>query len=365
MTSSRALTLSLPCLTDYSVWRRVKEPVLYFSLWALLVWALDRYNAMPMVSHGGSASLVGLLSMVTGLMVSFRSSSSYDRWYEGRKTWASLTSTCRSMLRVLAFALPPPDAAPSAQSQAMHELCRLVVAFCWATMYRLRDEPGVDHPELKELLPPSLLTAFARVPEISDGKVRHSSAPESARAVAALNTTAVPFVTRHHHLARIHVGAANLPLSLTRSIHSYLNTFYTTPLPSEGSPAKDTPALDAPTWSACMNHLNQLTDHLSTLERIRDTPIPLILSIQLQALLYIYVAAVPLQLVRTLHFWSIPATAIACAVFFGVDRAAEELSDPFGTEPNDLPIAKFCEQIHTEWKEIVDGCDWVPGPLKT
>ncbi|KAK4046188.1 3',5'-cyclic-nucleotide phosphodiesterase [Microbotryomycetes sp. JL201] len=285
-------------------------------------------------------------------------------WYEGRRTWASLTSTCRSMLRVLAFALPPPTAAPSRQSQAMHELCQLIVAFCWATMYRLRDEPGVDHAELKELVPAALLSAFAHVPELDDGKVRHSSAPESARAVAALNTTTVPSVTRHYHLARIHAGASNLPLSLTRAIHAYLNEFYTTPLSSEGSPRKDTPALDAPTWSACMNHLNQMTDHLSTLERIRDTPIPLILSIQLQALLYIYVAAVPLQLVRTLHIWSIPATAIACAVFFGVDRAAEELSDPFGTEPNDLPIAKFCEQIHAEYREMVNGSEWVPAPLE-
>lgn len=52
----------------------------------------------------------------------------------------------------------------------------------------------------------------------------------------------------------------------------------------------------------------------------------------LQALLFIYVGAVPLQLVRSLGIWCVPATVIACAVFFGVDRAAEELSDPFGTE---------------------------------
>lgn len=52
----------------------------------------------------------------------------------------------------------------------------------------------------------------------------------------------------------------------------------------------------------------------------------------LQLLLFVYVGSVPLQLVRTLGFWSIPATAIAALVFYGVDRAAEELSDPFGEE---------------------------------
>lgn len=61
-------------------------------------------------------------------------------------------------------------------------------------------------------------------------------------------------------------------------------------------------------------------------------PIPLILNIHLQLLLFVYVAAVPLQLVKTLGWVSIPATSIAAAVFFGLDRASEELSDPFGTE---------------------------------
>ncbi|KAK4047034.1 hypothetical protein OIO90_006355 [Microbotryomycetes sp. JL221] len=233
-------------------------------------------------------------------------------------------------------------------------------------MYRLRDEPGVHHVELERLLPPSLLAAFSDIPSV-DGKVPHSSAPESTRALAALNVG--PSVRRHYRFAKLSPSTTNLPLSISRAIHAYLNEFYTTPLSSEVSPERATPALDAPTWSACMNYVNQLTDHLSTLERIRDTPIPLILNIQLQALLYIYVAAVPLQLVRPMGFWSVPATAIACAVFFGVDRAAEELSDPFGTEPNDLPISKFCAQIEAEYREIIgaagsEGNHWLPTPLK-
>jgi hypothetical protein len=78
-------TLSSPALadhasrtTDFSVWHRVKAPTGAFALWALLVWALERKGMMPMASSGTS-SLVGILSMVTGLMVSFRSGSSYDR----------------------------------------------------------------------------------------------------------------------------------------------------------------------------------------------------------------------------------------------------------------------------------------------
>lgn len=78
----------------------------------------------------------------------------------------------------------------------------------------------------------------------------------------------------------------------------------------------------------------------------RAAPIPLILNIHLQLLLFVYIGAVPLQLVRTIGVWCVPATAIAAAVFFGLNSAAEELSDPFGVEPCVLfsfhPFRAFC-----------------------
>ncbi|ORY92657.1 Bestrophin, RFP-TM, chloride channel-domain-containing protein [Leucosporidium creatinivorum] len=352
---------------------------------------------MPMVSSGAS-SMVGILSMVTGLMVSFRSGSSYDRWYEGRRTWAALTSTSRSFLRLLAFASPPNPTTKPLQARAMNDLAQTVVAFSWATMYRLRDQPGVDHPELRALLPPSLLDAYSDIPTLPPGrrssidgagKVQHSSASESTRALAALNTEPLPpsdptsappstFPSNtgaqsykpKHRFATLPPSSTNLPLSLIRVMQALLNEFHTAKLASVGDPEADTPVLDDATFSTCIGSLNQFTEHLTALERIRDTPIPLILNIHLQALLFVYVGAVPLQLVRTLGIWCVPATAIACAVFYGVDRAAEELSDPFGTEPNDLPIAKFCQQIEAEWQEMLgtghasQGNDWEPESLK-
>ena len=55
------------------------------------------------------------------------------------------------------------------------------------------------------------------------------------------------------------------------------------------------------------------------------------------------------------------------AVFFGIDRAAEELSDPFGVEPNDLPVARFCADLHREYLEMLgegggsSGNTWEPA----
>ncbi|KDE07301.1 hypothetical protein MVLG_02348 [Microbotryum lychnidis-dioicae p1A1 Lamole] len=366
-------------LLHFSVLRRVQTPVLLFTLYAGAIHVLLQWYEMPRFTSGAS-SVVATLNLVLALLVSFRSSSSYDRWYEGRRQWASLQSTSRTILRLFHFSLPPPAASPTGSaimvqqhSKVVNELCALVCAFAYATMYHLRDEPGVDHPELQRLIPPSLLRAYKetprqlrRDPSIDGSNVHHSTASETTRALEGLNTA--PYPTDALPFALLSGAPSNLPLSLIRAIHGYLNAFHATPLASAGSPNPQTPAVDGPTYANGLSAIRDFSDQLTALERIRDTPIPLVLEIQLQFLLLVYVAAVPLQCAK-LGIWSIPVTAVAAAVFYGVDRAAEELSDPFGIEPNDLPLAKLCAGIHREYIELVGagtlsgsyGNEWVPS----
>ncbi|GAA6012288.1 hypothetical protein JCM11491_007083 [Sporobolomyces phaffii] len=354
-------------LLHFSAWHAVRLRALYYSVWATVVYLANLKGLMPGVSSAGS--LVGILSMVTGLLVSFRCSTSYDRWYEGRRTWASIQATTRNMLRVLVFALPPPSGSPlasadeplSRQSETVQELCSLVCAFPFACMYRLRDQTGVSHPELTQLLPEPLLQAFRSTPSRerrpsigstdSTSFVEHSTATEEERAISGLNST--PSSSRFVPFALAGGEPSNLPLSLVRATHAYLNAYHSTPMSTKGQPSESSPALDAVTYGTCVGYLKEFSDQLTSLERIRDTPIPLILNIHLQLLLFVYVAAVPLQLVNTLGWVSIPATGVAAAVFFGLDRASEELSDPFGTEPNDLPVARYCADLHREYLEMI------------
>lgn len=284
---------------------------------------------MPGVSTAGG--LVGVLSMVTGMLVSFRLSSSYDRvrfpfpsffpsfspllrsfrsslpsfsstdtlsittpqWYEGRRTWASIQSTTRNLLRVLIFALPAPSGVPSAQDTerdtAMRELTSLVCAFPFACMFRLRDSPGVSHPELRNLLPPALLAAYSstpssardtRRPSLDSSRssisfVDSSSASESERAIASLNSP--PSAGRYRPRSLPNGEPSNLPLSLIRATHAYLNAFHETPMESRDSVDKTTPALDGATWATCIGALKEWSDQLTALERIRDSAFQLFL----------------------------------------------------------------------------------------
>lgn len=166
-------------------------------------------------------------------------------------------------------------------------------------MYRLRDQPGVDHPELRALLPPSLLDSYSDIPTLppsrrssmdGTGEVQHSSASESTRALAALNTEPLPSSTAppppstlsstikgaqtyppKHRFATLPPSATNLPLSLIRVMQALLNEFHTHKLASVGDPDADTPVLDDATFSTCIGSLSQFTEQLTALERIRDS----------------------------------------------------------------------------------------------
>ena len=328
-------------------------------------------------------------------MVSFRSGSSYDRWYEGRRTWAAVQSTSRTLLRTLS--LSAPATTHPAQARALRELSSLVVAFGYATMHRLRDQPGVQHAELAALLPPSILNAYAAAPTPSlatlPGGVEHSNASEPERATAALNLP--DEVEKAQWSTRAGEVPSNLPLFLLRAAHASL-----------AATKVGEVQLDAGVYGATTGALQAFTEQLTALERIRDSksrlrnvhkrvPKLILLPLALSQLLSrssfsctsscsssfssapsrsswsARSASSPSPLLRKCLIpncianclcssrASAPANPLratsrrmACIVYYGIDKSAEEMSDPFGTEPNDLPVARFCQDVEREAREL-------------
>jgi len=253
-----------------------------------------------------------------------------------------MQATSRTLLRTIS--LSTPGVTNPAHARALRELSALVVAFGYATMHRLRDEPGVHHPELAALLPPSIHKAYAAAPTPTGpatlpGGVAHSNASEPERATAALNVPDEVEAARWS--PRAGEVPSNLPLFLLRAAQASV-------LATKVGDAQ----LDAAVYGATAGALQAFTEQLTALERIRDTPIPLVLQLHLQLLLLFFVGAVPLQLVGSLGVLAIPATAMACVVYYGIDKSAEEMSDPFGTEPNDLPVARYCQDMEREAREL-------------
>ena len=82
--------------------------------------------------------------------------------------------------------------------------------------------------------------------------------------------------------------------------------------------------------------LTSLTEALSGLERILQTPIPLAYAVHLEHTLWLYLLALPYQLMGQLHWWTIPAVTVIAFALLGILDIGLEIENPFGTDFNDL-----------------------------
>src|SRR3989338_5065675 len=79
----------------------------------------------PELTHWGHQ----LIGISLGLLLVYRTNSSYDRFLEGRKFWGSLVNTSRNILRMVRGCDPDVDC---------NELGNLISAFCYSLKERLR-----------------------------------------------------------------------------------------------------------------------------------------------------------------------------------------------------------------------------------
>ena len=95
------------------------------------------------------------------------------------------------------------------------------------------------------------------------------------------------------------------------------------------------------------------TDICGACERIRSTPIPYSYSAFLKKFIFIFVMTLPLTMVFSLGYYSIPVVGIVFYALTSMELIAEEIEDPFGTDANDLPTDTIAKNIHKSVVEIL------------
>ncbi|KAH7106005.1 UPF0187-domain-containing protein [Auriculariales sp. MPI-PUGE-AT-0066] len=166
-------------------------PVLLFSAWALVVQVISVYTAVSLSISSQLLTVLGpcthlpsleasetglehqlqlggissrILGTVLGLVISFRTSSAYERFSEGRKLWTTIQITSRNLAIVIWVHVPndrplkageTTDPAQNRQLAAIIEkrsMINLVQAFSVSVKHMLRGEPGVYWEDLYPLI---------------------------------------------------------------------------------------------------------------------------------------------------------------------------------------------------------------------
>jgi putative membrane protein len=99
--------------------------------------------------------------------------------------------------------------------------------------------------------------------------------------------------------------------------------------------------------------LNTLADVCGACERIKNTPIPMSYSSFIKKFIFIYVLTLPVGFVFSMGYFVIAAVPFIFYVMASLELIAESIEDPFGIDPDDLPIDKIGENIRKHVAEII------------
>jgi ion channel-forming bestrophin family protein len=236
-------------------------------------------------------------SIVLGLLLVFRTNTAYERFWEGRKCWGTLVNTVRNLARQIWIGVA--EQSPEDRQNKIAAL-RLLAAFAVATKLHLRQEPVSS--ELEPLMPRS---QYLKLQSMN-----------------------------------------NPPLEVAFWIGDYLQEQHTLG------------QLNAYQLANLHRLLDELVNALGGCERILKTPMPLAYAIHLKQLLLIYCLLLPFPLVSEIGWLTGPIVALISFTLFGIEEIGIEIENPFGRDPNDLPLDAIC---HTMLRNIEDLISLAPS----
>lgn len=98
-------------------------------------------------------------------------------------------------------------------------------------------------------------------------------------------------------------------------------------------------------------------------ERLANTPLPFAYTLLLHRTAYLFCFLLPFGFANSLGWFTPLATAIVAYTFFGIDALGEELEEPFGLMPNNLPIATYATGIEITLKQALGERDLPDMPV--
>jgi putative membrane protein len=248
--------------------------------------------------HGASAFSIPpvahtLIGAALGLLLVFRTNASYGRYVEARELLGRIVNASRDLTRqVVTYVGDHPE-----RAALRADVLRWLAAF-----YRLLVQSVRDERELDEL--GDRLTAAERA---QLEPLRHR-----------------PSVVASWISARLYA-------------------------------AHQAGALEAEPLRSMDANLTVLIGALGGCERIRRTPVPFAYAQHIKLFMVLFCYTVPFAIVDALGAYTAVASGALSFALFGIDEIGVEIEDPFGSDPNDLPMERIGDTIEASTREIMQG----------
>lgn len=286
------------------LWRRL---VLNMTFALLLTSAHVQYGLLQ--DSDITALPFTLIGFALSIFLGFRINTAYDRFWEGRKLWGQLVNTSRTLARQLSTLIGPSPGAgagPDDLAERRRAMIYTLMAFPHALRLRLRREES------------ALGDLATFVPEAEVERLKADRNPPNAlvqRLAQQIDEAYRAGLCHPQHVALLHQG------------------------------------------------LTSLSDIQGGCERIANTPIPFAYTVMLRRLIGVYCYSLPFGVLHTLGALTPVVVLMMSYAFYGLDAIGDEIAEPFGNDPNDLPLSALCTTIEIDLRQRL-GEPELPAPAE-
>jgi putative membrane protein len=228
-----------------------------------------------------------------GAIVGFRNNSSYQRWWEARTLWGSITNYSRTLARqALTFIQATPEESEIA-NEMKHKIVFHQIAYVHALRRQLRGQDPLE--ELTGLLAPD---------EIASLK-----------------------------------GLGNVALEIQTRIGLLFSECFRRAW------------IDSIRWSAAEASLAALANAQGGAERIKNTPMPKQYDSLPRLFVSIYCVLLPLGMVANLKLLTPIGSSLVGFIFLALDKTGRELETPFENTIHDVPLTSITRTIEMNLRQ--------------
>lgn len=245
-------------------------------------------------------SIATVLGFAVSLLLAFRTSSAYDRWWEARKIWGGIVNDSRTLVRQMINFTNPVAPIPEARQMAYYQ-----IAWCRSLDKSLRKQNALEGME-------GLLSAQ----EIQDLSEKSNKPNEILQLMNAL-------------LFRL----------------------------------RESGKIDAYQFVSIDQTIKHLCDHMGKAERIKNTVFPSQYQSYTHIGIIVFTVMLPYGMLFSTGPFVIVICIIVAFIFNMLDQIAAYLQDPFDNRASDIPMSTLARTIEINLREQLGETE-LPPPLK-
>lgn len=293
------ITLMVRGSTLPHTWKRIA----FTMALAVAVTGLWHNEVVHLDQYSLSTTPFAIMGVAMSIFLGFRNNTSYDRFWEGRKLWGRIVNVSRTFTRQVMMLVRYEGDAEAIES-FQHRMVRRQMAYVHALRLHLRDQPWEDWAELGQFIDEDELAALKA---------------ESNRPAALAHRTG-QLLGRAYGRGWIH--AQHLPVL-------------------EGS-------------------LTEMVGVQGGCERIKATPVPFAYQVLTHRIVGIYCVTLPFGLLDAVGSMTPFVVGLVAFAFYGLDAIGDEIEEPFGFDPNDLPLHFLSRMIEINLRQRLGETELPP-----